>query len=166
MFKRLAVAALVAAFLPSASPAAPATTTAKEVRAALDYFCKPYLSGETTTVRSGAVAAGWTEYGIGQHFRDGGWGRVNVNFKPDRSCGITVPVGGSRDKELAILDATGLWAKANGFTVSQARGKTTGPLYDTVSEAWARGGNTLKVYGYINRRKADMLIPDVEIYVK
>ena len=89
-----------------------------------------FVDGQTAAVRTGAVAAGWTEYGIGQNFRDGGWGRVNVNFKPDRSCGITVPVGGSRGKELAILDATGLWAKANGFARTQPRDRLARQLGD------------------------------------
>lgn len=166
MHKRLVAVAVVAACLPSAVPAAPAATTPREVRAALDYFCKPFASGQVAGVRAGAVAAGWTEYGLAQFYRDGAWGRVNVTFRPGNNCSVTVPVGGAKGREMAILDVVGAWGRTNGFAAGQARATKPLPLYDTVSETWARDGKVLRAYAYVNRRKDDMLIPAVEIVVR
>jgi len=166
MFKRLAIAAVVAACLPSAVPAAPATTLAREVRAALDYFCKPFADGKTAAVLPGAAAAGWLAHGLGDHHREGAWGRVDVTFQPGDSCNVTVPVGKAGGKELAALDAAAAWAGANGFSSSQARATKPMPWYDMVSEKWARDGKTLGAYAYVNRRKDGMLIPEVSITVR
>ncbi len=166
MFKRLAIAAVVAACLPSAVPAAPATTLAKEVRAALDDFCKPFASGQTTGVKAGAEAAGWKAYGISGFYRDGAWGRVNVGFYVGDRCTVTVPVGSAKGKELPILDVAVAWGKANGFTSVEARATTTRPLYDSVDERWTRDGKSLTANAVVNRRKDDMLVPDVSISVE
>jgi len=166
MFKRLAIAAVVATCLPSAVPAAPAATAAKEVRAALDYFCKPFADGQITGVKAGAEGAGWAAYGINGYYREGAWGRINVSLRTGDRCTVTVPVGSARGKELAILDTAVTWARSNGFTSVEARATKPLPLYDTVSEKWARDGKTFSGYAYINRRKDDMLIPDVSITVE
>jgi hypothetical protein len=170
MIRRVVLASLAGlALSPPAAAAPPPETTASVVAEALDTFCKPFFTGATTGVRAKASAAGWGDYGMEQYFKEGGWGRINVTFEAGRYCRITVPVGSANGRERALLDLGGVWAKANGFTLDGPRATTSGPApYDQVIERWSRAAGPFRYTGdaIVNRRRDDMLVPDVEFEVK
>lgn len=168
MIRNTLFAGLAALALTTSAAAAP-PTTATAAKEALDIFCKPFVAGATAGVRGAAKAAGWGDYGMEQYFKEGDWGRINVTLRAGQSCRITVPVGSANGREQALLDVGGAWAKANGFTLDGPRATTSGPApYDQVKERWSRKAGSFQYIGdaIINRRRDDMLVPDVEFEVK
>ena len=171
MIRRTLIAALVAACALPAVAATPVDSKSA-VLDALDTFCKPFIAGTPSEaqVRAKAEAAGW-RYSLGQPYRQGDWGRINVIYGHD-GCTVTVPVGSARGREAAILDAAGAWARKNGYSLKAPRATKAGPgpapgIYDTLAEDWVRpdGAFPMGLRGYVNRRKPGMLIPDVSIYI-
>ena len=110
--------------------------------------------------------AGWDFASVGM-FREGDWGRVNVDSRIGRSCEVTVPEEGSKGKELAMLDLVGTWAKGSGFALTGVRETKPNPRgFTTVSETWSQtgGANKLAAYAYIDRHST-ILLSDISIRI-
>ncbi len=162
----LLVAAIAVAVCAAPALAATPTDARSAVLDGLDSFCKPYLAGaDGAATNAAAQAAGWTR-SLGMMKREGDWGRVTVDYKPGASCVVTVPAGGAKGAEVAILDAAGAWARKAGYSRTAARTTTASPKFDALAEDWTRpgGGNALGLRAYVNR-SAPSLVPDVTIYI-